>query len=181
MLKALYWQCLKLFTCDLNVYNYRNASIHKKTAKWIVWCDVNSCSWSSWWGRTCFSNLRLGFDLVNVFFLFCPSIAFLVLDSCLFTKMGWNSGWFLANEILSSLPLPLFSFTLLSEDHCASRSASCCGLLSLYLRKQLLKLSYHLHISIAGLLRHRYDLNHLSGPQLCPLGHARSDWSQGPS
>lgn len=29
---------------------------------------------SSSWGRTCFSHLWLGFDLVDVFFLFCPSI-----------------------------------------------------------------------------------------------------------
>lgn len=153
MLKAVYWQCLKLFTCDLNVCNYRNASIHVKNCKMYCmmwWCDVDSCSWSSSWGRTCFSDLRLGFDLVNAFFLQL-FVAFLFLVSWPFTKVGWNSGWFLAHEILSSLHLSLFSFTLLSEDNCASRSASCCVFCYRYLKKQLLKLSYHLHIYIAGL------------------------------
>lgn len=49
---------------------------------------------------------------------------------CTFTKMGWNSSRFFPNEILSSLYLSLFSFTLLSEDHWATRSANCCALLS---------------------------------------------------
>ena len=47
-----------------------------------------------------------------------------------FTTTGCSSGWFLANEILSSFHFSLFSFTLLSVDHWATSSAICWALLS---------------------------------------------------
>ena len=95
-----------------------------------------------------------------------------------FTTIGCSSGWFLANEILSSLHFSLFSFTLLSEDHWATLSAICCALLSLplgttsddvvsstYFHSWAFKLSLRLR----SLIRMRKS----QGPSFVPWGHLR--------
>ena len=58
------------------------------------------------------------------------SFALLTASSWLpFTRIGWNSDYFLVKEILSSFHFSLFSWTLLSRDHWGTQSAICCALL----------------------------------------------------
>ena len=58
------------------------------------------------------------------------SFALLTTSSWLpFTRIGWNSDYFLVKEILSSFHFSLFSWTLLSRDHWGTQSAICCALL----------------------------------------------------
>ena len=92
-----------------------------------------------------------------------------------FTTIGWSSGWFLANEILSSLHFSLFSFTLLSEDHWATSSAICCALLSQPLgttsddvvsSTYFHSLAFKLSLKLRSLIRMRKS----QGPSFVPWG-----------
>ena len=57
------------------------------------------------------------------------SFALLTASSWLpFTRIGWNSDYFLVKEILTSLHFSLFSWTLLFKDHWDTLSAICCAL-----------------------------------------------------